>query len=302
MNTTPPGQPMPRNRLAIAITTLSLGVLLGTAWQLEGSLSAQRIIVNLIMPVGLAWMFSLFVACRWLFVKENRRAGFFAAFVFLAIGLLFSPIVNRELMMRVEAPLPAVSPLDPAAPVLRAAVVLGGGTSLGRDGEPQFNTDGQRVAMAAQLWHAGKVSAIICTGEDNYLPESAADGGIEIDRWNPARQAADLLKAFDVPAEKIYRIRGIHTRAEIGELTKFLKEPPVTFPREGEIGLITSAFHIPRAMRLAEAAGLSLVPIPVSYRTAPDEPLNIGDLVPNVRSGDSFYTAVREYLAVLVGR
>jgi uncharacterized SAM-binding protein YcdF (DUF218 family) len=293
---------MPRNRLAMAITTLSLGVLLGTAWQLEGSLSAQRIIVNLIMPVGLAWMFSFFFACRWLFVKGNRRAGFLAAFVFLAISLLFSPIVNRELMMRVEAPLPAVSPLDPAAPMLRAVVVLGGGTSLGRDGEPQFNTDGQRVAMAAQLWHAGKVSAIICTGEDNYVPESAADGDIEIDLWNPARQAADLLKAFDVPAEKVYRIRGIHTRAEMGELAKFLKEPPATFPREGQIGLITSAFHIPRAMRLAEAAGLSLVPIPVSYRTAPGEPLNIGDLVPSVQSGDSFYTAVREYLAVLVGR
>lgn len=285
-------------------TLLLAGSVVSTAWMIEGALASQRTLVNLFMPVGLAWLGSLFAACRFLSAGDQRR-GAIATVVFLAIGVLFSPIANREWMRRTEAAVPAVSAIDPMAPELRAVVVLGGGASLGRDGRPQLNADGHRIVMAAQLWHAGKVSAIICTGEDNYIPGQAAADLVTQDQhdlWNPARLAVDLLRSLDVPPDRLHRIPGVNTAGEMRELSQFLHRPPATFPTSGPVGLITSAFHLPRAMRLAKREGMSLVPIPVAYRTAPAEPITVSDLVPNVDAGTQFLLITRERLAGWVGR
>jgi len=159
--------------------------------------------------------------------------------------------------------------------------------------------------MAAQLWHAGKVSAIICTGDDNYVPAPLPNRQmdlIERDRWNPARQGIELLVSLGVPVNRLYRVGGTHTAAEMENLVKFFASPPETFPTDGKVGLITSAFHMPRAMRLASGESLEFIPIPVSYRTAPHEPVSVVDFVPSANAGQLFYMGIREMLARLVGR
>ncbi|MGV3486199.1 MAG: YdcF family protein [Planctomycetaceae bacterium] len=288
-----------------AIVPLSLaGVIVVASGLAEGMLAAQRVMVHLVMPIGLAWLVSLFAAGRF-FAAGNRRGGAVALCVFAAISVLFSPIANRRWIRQIEALPPQVSPLDPTSPRLAAVVVLGGGASLGRDGRPQLNSDGHRIVMAAQLWHADKVSAILCTGEDNFIAgagdQSLAADGQKADLWNPARQAVDILVSLGVPQERLYRIGGTHTRAEMQQLHRFLDHPPESFP-DGPVGLITSAFHMPRAIRLAQGEGLKLVPIPVAYRTGPAEPISPSDLVPIVEAGSQFYMVVREWLARLVGR
>ncbi len=284
--------------------TVVVGTILGTSWQTEGVLAAQRIMVDLVMPVGLAWMSALFVAVRsW--KLSQHRLSMFAGILFLMISALFSPILSRRLFRSLEASAPAISPFDKGEDIYRAVVVLGGGASLGSDGQPQLGADGQRVAMAAQMWHANRVNAIICTGEDNFIPEldSAKPNPItDPDLWNPARQGVDILVSLGVPKDRLYRIKGINTAAEMKELSSFLKNPPEAFPPAGPIGLITSAFHIPRALRLAKREGLDLTPIPVSFRTGPEQSISTSDLIPTVNAGAQLSTYARERLARLVGR
>ena len=297
-----------RSRISRLIAPLTVilfaGGILGATWQAEGMLAAQRMLINLIMPVGVAWLVSLFVAIHFL-VSRRRNAFLIALFLFFAISISFSPILSRVMTTQLEAKPPPVPPLDPSAPRYRAVVVLGGGASLAIDGQPQLNSDGHRVVMAAQLWHADKVDAIICTGEDDYVPEAVS--GKEVtddgrDQHNPARLGVDLLVSLGVPQERLFRIGGVNTSEEMKNLSMFLNNPPASFPQEGRIGLITSAFHIPRAMRLAEREALDLVPIPVSYRSGPRQPLNMADFVPSVGAGSELYVVFREHLARLAGR
>ena len=274
------------------------------AWQTEGTLAAQRVMVDLVMPVGFAWMCALFAAIA-LLKRKRFAASLLALGTFALIGILFNPMLSRRLMRSVEAPTLNVSPLSAEAPSYRAAIVLGGGTVLSSDGTAQLSSDGHRIAMAAQMWHAGKVQAIICTGDDNFVPqELSVDGKISLDRdlFNPARQGIEILKSLDVPEDRLFRVRGINTIAEMKNLAAFLKSPPESFPQDGEIALITSAFHIPRAMRLAGTERLVFTPIPVCYRTGPPEPLALIDFVPNVDAGQRFYLAFKEILAQVVGR
>jgi uncharacterized SAM-binding protein YcdF (DUF218 family) len=298
----------PRNlarRLApVTLVLVFAGAMLGITWQSQGMLAMQRVLIDLMMPVGLAWLASFWVAITQA-MRGNRRHALLAGLVFVAITTLFSPLVNRELMRLTEAPPLALSPLDQDAPVYRAVIVLGGGASLGSDGEPQFTTDGHRVAMAAQMWHAGKTQTIICTGDDDFVPGAVPENPKDLDerdRWNPARIGVELLASLGVPQEKLFRVGGINTYFEMQNLSAFLTTPPNGFPSEGKIGLITSAFHIPRALRLAEAHGLKFDPIPVCFRTGPREPLAVSDFIPHVNAGAQFYTLAREHLARLVGR
>lgn len=290
--------------LAPLITCVFGGAFIAGAWQAEGKLAAQRIMVDLIMPVGLVWLGSLYATIAF-WKNDRRKTSLMTAALFVFISVLFSPLTCRLLMRRIEGPAPKLSPLAENAPTYRAVVVLGGGASLGREGTAQLNSDGHRVAMAAQLWHAGKVSAIICTGDDNYVPDPLPNGEmdlIERDRWNPARLGIELLVSLGVPADVIYRVGGTHTAAEMENLAAFFSSPPETFPTNGELGLITSAFHMPRAMRLATGKNLKFIPIPVSYRTGPREPVSIVDLVPSANAGQLFYMGSREMLARIVGR
>jgi uncharacterized SAM-binding protein YcdF (DUF218 family) len=159
--------------------------------------------------------------------------------------------------------------------------------------------------MAAQMWHAGKTEAIICTGEDDFVPEATSGTSNSIDKrdlHNPARLGVDVLMSLGVPRDRLFRIGGVNTSAEMKNLVQFLKAPPASFPNAGSLGLITSAFHIRRAMRLASQESLDLSPIPVSFRTGVPEPLRLADFVPTVSAGSQFFVVIREHLARLVGR
>jgi hypothetical protein len=66
--------------IAPAILATLVSALLGTTWQTEGTLATQRMVIDLAMPVGVAWLAALYVSLR-MFILGRRSASAMAAFV-----------------------------------------------------------------------------------------------------------------------------------------------------------------------------------------------------------------------------
>ncbi len=76
------------------------------------------------------------------------------------------------------------------------------------------------------------------------------------------RDARQVLRELGVPAESIRKIGGRNTFEEMRHLRDLLGP-------EERVGLITSGWHMPRAMRLARAAGLHVEPLPAGFAAGP---------------------------------
>ncbi len=262
----------------------------------EGTLSMQRSLVNLVMPIGAIWALSFWLGCRW-WMRRERRLAAGALGLFVLLSILFNPYLAGLATAWLEGPALQPSPLEVEQGHYRTVVVLGGCAAYTHSGYPEVNSEGQRLIAAAQLWHAGKTKTIVCTGEDNFIPDAQKLSQDVRDRSHPWRVGIDLLRSLGVPDHALYSIGGINTTGEMKNLKRLLYNPPPDFPKEGSVGLITSAFHMNRSMRLAGVQGLALEPIPVAYKTASDQRFSLVDVVPTAAAGQYFYMVTRELLA-----
>jgi len=167
--------------------------------------------------------------------------------------------------------------------------VLGGCSERLPDGRAEVNCHGQRIVATAAFWHAQKTDWIIATG-----------GRLTDGPDGEAAKNTDLLANLGVPEERIVRLLGRNTHDEMQSIKQLLIDRSDDF-RSGRIGLVTSAFHMPRAMRLADEHDLDLVAIPSGHR-AVVRPWQPRDLVPDAKTILDNSVLLREWLAGLVGR
>ena len=169
-------------------------------------------------------------------------------------------------------------------------VLMGGGTNVAANRQPQLAAAGDRVAMVARLFQAGKVERIICTGT-NWQANSNKEPEV-------AEQAMILLQGMGVPSESITMLSGQNTFQEIQSLDRWLSEQQ---EKPARIGIVSSAWHLPRVSRLAETVGIDAVPIPANFFSRSIEP-NPGFIVPGESNLVIAQSIGKEYLAALVGR
>ena len=99
------------------------------------------------------------------------------------------------------------------------------------------------------------------------------------------------------------------------DLSRFFKQVPDQFPPIsastltaksvrplGGVALITSAFHMGRAMRLAQGERLDFEPFPTCYRSSVAGTVSPKLLIPSADAASDFGRALKEVLAKLVGR
>ena len=275
---------------------LALAIVL-TTWAFTDRSYAERAATELILPVGALWLFFCMIATSsWVLGRRGLAIGF--ALVWLLHGLVFNARIAGTWLAALEYP----SDADPVAQLdspLDAVVVLGGYAGVNQYGVPELSGDGQRLMLAAQLWHSGKARAVICTGES------------PLEHQAPRLIGRQLLVSIGVPDEFIFDVGGLNTKGEMAALDAFFSDPPEGWRQQREnagrqvsearIGLVTSAFHMPRAMRLAAERNLDFIPLPCAFRG------NAGDwtpreFVPNVGAGKSFAIALKESLGRVVGR
>lgn len=256
--------------------------------------AAEKIGTAIFMPSGLVWLMLMALTIQlWPFRKKSERpaGGLSALLCFVAYSLGGSGYVSEALAVALERPFVTVNPLN--EPGTEYVIVLGGGGSLGANGRLQGNMSGDRMILAAQLYHQYPSTKFICTGQRIASMNST---GVD-----PADTSRDILVRLGVPEESIELIGGKNTSEEMLNLGK-------RFRNSGSsIGLLTSAWHLPRATRLAQRNGLKTVPLPSDFRSSPPEQTptfgqRIEALIPNGAAFGSTWSFAKECLGMLLGR
>jgi len=188
--------------------------------------------------------------------RWGRRFVTIGAILLLVAGL--SPLGNA-LILPLEDRFPRANLDDPPPPT--GFIILGGAEDrlVGTARHvPALNEAAERMveaAILARLYPEAKIAF------------SGGDAGILYQTGNEAEGAETLLTALGVPQDRL--ILEAKSR-DTYENAAFLKEE---LTRLGELGpgqrwlLITSAYHMPRAMGAFRAAGFDVEPWPVDYRT-----------------------------------
>jgi len=188
--------------------------------------------------------------------RWGRRFVTIGAILLLVAGL--SPLGNA-LILPLEDRFPRANLDDPPPPA--GFIILGGAEDrlVGTARRvPALNEAAERMveaAILARLYPEAKIAF------------SGGDAGILYRTGNEAEGAETLLTALGVAQDRL--ILEAKSR-DTYENAAFLKEE---LTRLGELGpgkrwlLITSAYHMPRAMGAFRAAGFDVEPWPVDYRT-----------------------------------
>ena len=109
------------------------------------------------------------------------------------------------------------------------------------------------------------------------------------------------MMRLGVPESSIELVGGKNTSEEMQNLAQKFGSSAV------KIGLLTSAWHLQRATRLAVRNGLTVKPLPSDFRSpssvsVPTLGQRIEALVPNGAAFGSTWSFAKEYLGMLLGR
>ncbi len=241
----------------------------------------RRVLASFLLPPGI-FVTLLAASALWHLFKRRRLA----AAVHLAAGALMwllSVPPGADFLLR---------GLEPYAdiPSLRGDVIvlLGGGVE---DGAPDFSGTGApsdemwvRIGTAARLQKRLRVPVIVSGGK--VFPGKGAEAPI----------VARILRDLGVPAGRIVtEERSRDTRENAAYTAEIVRGGGYREPV-----LVTSAFHMRRAVGEFRRAGLAVTPFPAGFRTWAGKRYGPEDFLPNPSALQDASMAAREYAALFV--
>lgn len=187
---------------------------------------------------------------------RNLVLGLGAVFAFFAIfsnvgALLIAPL-EQHYARPTQIP-----------PQTYGAIVLGGGVDafIAKAYESyELNAAGDRLVEALRLATVDPDLKILVTGGVGELSQDGDGDGVAAQR---------LFGAFGLNAKRFLFETRSRSTFENAVDSKALLGPET----ERKWLLVTSAFHMPRALKTFEAQGFNVVPWPVDYRAAPNPSL-----------------------------
>jgi uncharacterized SAM-binding protein YcdF (DUF218 family) len=220
--------------------------------------------------------------------RTKRRAAITvlsASLILLWVGA--TPFVAKRVYGALESQYPPV--YLSAIPVSDCLVVLGG--AVGFPASPRVDIEiregTDRIYQAAKMYRNGKASkvivaagALVWTGKHN----------------SEAPMIRDLLVEWGVtPSDILLDFRSRNTRENALNAKKLL----------GEAGcqstlLVTSAFHMPRAMAAFETLGINVIPASVDISVVEIPAYYVWNFIPDAGALDMTSRALREYTGQLV--
>lgn len=211
----------------------------------------SKIFAALFLPVTLFFLFLLYIFARRLTGRLRR-----VSLVVWAIAWFCSTSFGSAFLMRpLENRFPAIAVQDLGK--ADAVVMLGGmidANSL-RGGRPEFGGAVDRLTASLEIVFRKKADVVLISGGSGLMLQGGLREGDVLRNY---------LAAQGFPAEKILsEAVSRNTRENAVESGKI-----ISARRLQKIVLVTSAFHMPRAVACFRKAGIEVIPYPVDYRAA----------------------------------
>jgi uncharacterized SAM-binding protein YcdF (DUF218 family) len=250
-----------------------------------GDYELRKFVGACLMPAGLVWL-GLLAFSRVL----AQRVGRPFAGAALALWLLYTVAGNAwfgsAVLARLQRGYSALDPFDQGQ--FDAVLVLGGGVDARDDGKPMLTAAGDRVVLAVRLFRAGKTPKLVTSGPYLSLPGGGAT--------STAAATAALWRQLGVPEESIVLLEGPRTTTDEVLALK-------TAARERgwrRVGMLSSAWHLRRAMGLCRRYGVEVTPLPSDAVRLPQ--VRLRWLVPQDIGFFQVQAACWELLGALAGR
>lgn len=241
-------------------------------------------IVPFLLPPG-SVVLLLALAGLWFLARRNALAGFVNLVLAALLWGISSAPVSDRLMGALEAPYYTLP-----EPRGDAIVLLGGGVF---DGAPDLSGKGapsgemlSRMATAVRLQKKLGVPVIVSGGKvfESRSPEAPIVRRFLVDLGVP-------------PGKILLDDRSRDTVENARNACRICTERGFRAPI-----VVTSAYHMRRAVLSIEKAGMKAMPFPAGFRTWPGKTLERADYFPDAASLASTAAAVREYIGLFVYR
>jgi uncharacterized SAM-binding protein YcdF (DUF218 family) len=172
-----------------------------------------------------------------------------------------------------------------------AIVVLGGGMTPAVPPflmEPDLSDAADRVWYAAKLFHRGVARRIIVSG-GSMSPLNAG----------PATSEAEAMRRFlvdlGVPSEAIVSEgNSMNTLENIRNVRAMVGD--------GRVALVTSGYHMPRALKIARRGNLNVGAFPIDWRLPAEERPSWENWVPSIAAMAWSSISLREHIALMLDR
>ncbi|MBI2741853.1 MAG: YdcF family protein [Rhodospirillales bacterium] len=236
------------------------------------------------MAVGLllAWVLAL--------VGLNRLSAVVAILAIAQTLIMSFPPVADALLEPLQDKARAAAAEAPAC-CYDAIVVLGGGVTPAAPPylvDPDLVDAADRVWHAARLYHRGLARRIIVSG-----------GSLLARNGDPATTEAEAMRRFlvdlGVPSEAIVsESKSQNTLENIRNVRQMVGE--------ARVALVTSASHMPRALKLARQANLNVGAFPTDWRLPAEARPSWENWVPSIAALAWSSIGLREHVALLLDR
>ena len=220
--------------------------------------------------------------------KSKRHSGYYV--LVLAVCTLWfasTRVVGLQLIASLQDNFPAININE--HPPADYVVLLGGGVIVpsGVGTESQLGLAGQRVLHSFRLMKANVAPKMIISA-GNVFGGSAAK--------SEAHYTAEILASWGINTDQMVLDSSSRTTGENALFTEQLIEGKVN-PR---LVLVTSSYHMPRAVAQFENLGLVVTPSPTNFVStiSEGEPL-LPHLVPSTAGLSLTNTAIHEYVGLM---
>ena len=238
---------------------------------------------SFVLPPGIFFVL-LFLCSAWLWRRGEKKPAAAVAGIVFVFYLLSTSIVSDALVRGLEAEY--TPPENPSGDVI---VMLGGGALLDTP-----DVDGTGTLCASP---ANRLLTVVRLYRRLNIPILLSGGQVYADTGTEALIEKRVLMSLGVPEKDILiEAESLNTTQNAKFSSKILKERGFVQPI-----LVTSAFHMPRAVLCFEKQGVAVTPYPTDYQAnVVERSVHYSRLRPESGALSASAVALQERLRTLV--
>ena len=237
----------------------------------------SKILLVLIFPF--TWVFALLVYA--VITKKQKRKQMFLVITLATVYFFSAPFV-----VNIFSRIWDIDRQAPGAGTYSSIILLGGFVSRDEAGNGHFNWATDRFSKATMLLEEGKATHLLFTG---------GNADINPDGFTEASFVKTELKRLNIPDSSILLEDKARNTLENAAYSKVLLQKENLKP---PYLLVTSAFHMRRALLIFKKAGMKVDPYPCNYLTK--KGVSYDDFLPNVGSFMQWNLYIKEVIGYVV--